>query len=371
MTDNPNSTLVLCLFAMDRKLKFLLKLVQSLSPKQSKYPRFVTIGFSHYCEKARWALDLTTFPYHEESHLPPFHLSKTLLELSHYSKTKASYYGYAKFQDLTTINNEKKLKEKTSVPKLILKNVADNKIQVISDGSIGILQYADYHSKNSSSEAFCSKIVDLYPLEKNVAEKISKLETYFNEELGLAATHWIFGNLLLTGSQFHSPESTAVTPEDNNAALDLFFKTCLSAPNVNLIEKILFRILGRKFILPLMIKNNKITSFSRDEAMLKIRKIFHTADVLLIENQKAGYKFLLPTSLPSAADITFAALCMPILFPSQASHLFLTLKSITALSDTSEGCRRISELAIELRSTSPSAQHALAMYRDYRHVPNS
>lgn len=35
--------------------------------------RLVTISFSHYCEKARWALDLAGEPYREEGHLPLFH----------------------------------------------------------------------------------------------------------------------------------------------------------------------------------------------------------------------------------------------------------------------------------------------------------
>ncbi len=32
--------------------------------------RLITIPFSHYCEKARWALDLSAIPYQEEGHLP-------------------------------------------------------------------------------------------------------------------------------------------------------------------------------------------------------------------------------------------------------------------------------------------------------------
>ncbi len=35
--------------------------------------RLVTIAFSHYCEKARWALDRTGYPYREEVHVPMFH----------------------------------------------------------------------------------------------------------------------------------------------------------------------------------------------------------------------------------------------------------------------------------------------------------
>ena len=34
--------------------------------------RLVTIPFSHYCEKARWALDLSGIAYREEPHLPLF-----------------------------------------------------------------------------------------------------------------------------------------------------------------------------------------------------------------------------------------------------------------------------------------------------------
>jgi glutathione S-transferase len=35
--------------------------------------RLITIGFSHYCEKARWALDRAKLDYVEESYAPLFH----------------------------------------------------------------------------------------------------------------------------------------------------------------------------------------------------------------------------------------------------------------------------------------------------------
>ena len=38
----------------------------------------VTIPFSHYCEKARWALDLAGFDYQEEGHAPLVHWLYTL-----------------------------------------------------------------------------------------------------------------------------------------------------------------------------------------------------------------------------------------------------------------------------------------------------
>jgi glutathione S-transferase len=36
-------------------------------------PTLVTIPFSHFCEKARWALDRTRVPYREEGHAPLLH----------------------------------------------------------------------------------------------------------------------------------------------------------------------------------------------------------------------------------------------------------------------------------------------------------
>jgi glutathione S-transferase len=45
---------------------------RSTEAGQSRAPRLVTIPFSHYCEKARWALDRASIAYVEDSHLPLF-----------------------------------------------------------------------------------------------------------------------------------------------------------------------------------------------------------------------------------------------------------------------------------------------------------
>lgn len=39
----------------------------------------ITIPQSHFCEKARWAMDRLKIPYREEAHLPLFHLPAVLL----------------------------------------------------------------------------------------------------------------------------------------------------------------------------------------------------------------------------------------------------------------------------------------------------
>lgn len=40
--------------------------------------RLITIGFSHFCEKARWALDRTAVEYREEDHVPLLHWRASL-----------------------------------------------------------------------------------------------------------------------------------------------------------------------------------------------------------------------------------------------------------------------------------------------------
>src|SRR2546421_5903719 len=39
----------------------------------SAAPRLITIPISHYCEKARWALDRAAIPYREERHVQGVH----------------------------------------------------------------------------------------------------------------------------------------------------------------------------------------------------------------------------------------------------------------------------------------------------------
>ncbi len=36
--------------------------------------KLITIGVSHYCEKARWALEAASIPYREDAHAPVFHI---------------------------------------------------------------------------------------------------------------------------------------------------------------------------------------------------------------------------------------------------------------------------------------------------------
>jgi glutathione S-transferase len=109
----------------------------------------ITISFSHYCEKARWALDRCGVQYVEESHLPVFHY-------------------------LATYRN----KAKRSVPVLV-----DGKT-VVRDSS-DIIAWADKHRPGS-----------LIPI--SGAEDALAIEDDLDNHFGPATRRWAYFHLLPT-----------------------------------------------------------------------------------------------------------------------------------------------------------------------------
>ncbi|HEY9839688.1 MAG TPA: glutathione S-transferase family protein [Candidatus Obscuribacterales bacterium] len=108
--------------------------------------RLLTIPFSHYCEKARWALDLSGLPYVEEKHAPMFHYA--------YHR----YYGAG-----------------PTVPALVTDQ------GVLSDSS-DILEFVYRHG------------VNLYP--RSHAAEVHSWEDRFDESLGPWSRVWAYANIL-------------------------------------------------------------------------------------------------------------------------------------------------------------------------------
>ena len=107
--------------------------------------RLITFRISHYCEKARWALDrLPNFPYVEECHLPPLHRLKT-----------------------TPLGGN-------SVPVLITENA------VFKD-SADILKHIDQKSPPGFK---------LYPESLALRHEVEQLEAQFNHQLGVLIRQW-------------------------------------------------------------------------------------------------------------------------------------------------------------------------------------
>jgi glutathione S-transferase len=110
--------------------------------------RLVTIPFSHYCEKARWALDRAGIAYEEDGHLPLFHYLATV-------RARAG----------------------RTVPVLVTGD------QVVAD-STDIVAFADDHRPGS-----------LLPPDPQRGEALA-LEDDFDRQLGPATRRWAYFHLM-------------------------------------------------------------------------------------------------------------------------------------------------------------------------------
>jgi glutathione S-transferase len=115
-------------------------------------PRLLTLPLSHYCEKARWALEAAGIAYTEEAHLP-------LLHRRHTRRVGG-----------------------TTVPVLVTPDA------VLKDSS-AIVQWADRHARASR----------LLPSNAGLRSEALEIEKYLDRELGPHARRWAYAGLL------HSP----------------------------------------------------------------------------------------------------------------------------------------------------------------------
>jgi glutathione S-transferase len=113
--------------------------------------RLITIPISHYCEKARWALEWSEIPFVEKKHLQGFHY----------------LYSY-------------KTAKSHTVPVL---KTADG---VFSD-STDIINWCDSKSAQKSK---------LRPTDAKLREEADQIENYFDEELGTAGRLWMYSYML-------------------------------------------------------------------------------------------------------------------------------------------------------------------------------
>jgi glutathione S-transferase len=114
--------------------------------------KLITIPFSHYCEKARWALDRAGVAYEEDGHLPIFHYRPV-----------------------------KKAGGKKTVPIL---RTPDRDAPPIAD-STEIVAWADAHKPGC-----------LLPADDKVRAEALAIEDHLDNDLGPAARRWGYSHLL-------------------------------------------------------------------------------------------------------------------------------------------------------------------------------
>lgn len=122
--------------------------------------QLITIGPSHFCEKARWGLDRAGISFKESKHAPMFHMLYT-----------------------------RGLGQGTNCPKLVL---GEGKNKVVLHESSDILKFADENIKSEEDR--------LYPL--NLEQSVQEWDTKFNEILGPHVRRFAYCYLLYDRHSF-------------------------------------------------------------------------------------------------------------------------------------------------------------------------
>jgi hypothetical protein len=222
------------------------------------------------------------------------------------------------------------------------------------------------------------------------------------KEFAPAVTMWLFGNMLLTGKSFHTDENR-YSSVCNTDSIRFFLEVCLQDTQVGYLERLIFRLLGKSSIVPLMVKSNNVTAQLREEALQKIEQILSFMDDIILKRRAANRSHIVddniddflfdtasssshpPTRLLSATDITFASFCMPLLLPPEGKTFFTTSEDMEAwlrkqgvdvdadadaddVSNNSKaaGLLRLVRTRQRLLDTHPSARLVLKLYKHHR-----
>lgn len=260
---------------------------KSSTSTTTTHVRLITIGASHYCEKARWALDLAEedpnceFYYTEDAHPPAF----------------------AAFMSVPATHGTS-----SSVPVAVISHTNE----YIGD-STQIMKRFRPQLYGSSSQ-FKSKS------KKN---EIEEFEEYLDEHLGPSIRVLVYHQLL--SPSYYDVACKLLTHNTSRVESMLFAKVLKNGGLARGMRK-------------LMNVNEKSAQRSLDEIRDVFRKVSDNLEnkKFLFENEKNGVGF-------TAADLTFAALSAPILMPPQ-------MKSIIRINDN-EIPPALKSIRDELRTT--------------------
>jgi glutathione S-transferase len=213
----------------------------------------ITIPLSHYCEKARWGLDRSEFPYREEPHAPLFHRLAT--RRNHGRTVPVLACGNQRFIDSTDI-----------------------------------LVHADATMGGNL----------LYPRDVALRREVDALEERFDTELGPHTRRWVYAHLMSQPALLRSVWSREAS----------WFEASL----LPLITPLVRRLVRRAY---------RITPEKAQHSLERVRAVFQEVD----ERLRDGRGFLVGDCF-TAADLTFAALAAPVLFPAECRAAHPVLESV-------------------------------------------
>ena len=204
----------------------------------------VTIPFSHYCEKARWALDRAGLLYEERAHLP----------IAHYLPARLAGGG-------------------KTVP------VLKTPDRTIGD-STDILHWIDARLPEPRR---------LFPEERELRAEVVRWEDRFDDKLGPAVRRWAYGHLL------PDAENTRRVMQQNVPAAE--------AIAVRAAFPVAREVIRRGL---------NINPEACARSLARARELFDEVSAAVSD----GREFLVGGRL-SAADVAFASLASPALFPDR------------------------------------------------------
>ena len=213
----------------------------------------ITIPLSHYCEKARWALDRIALPYREEPHAPLLHRLAT--KRNDGGSVPVLVHGSSRFIDSTDI-----------------------------------LVHADAISGGNL----------LYPRDPALRRAVDALEEQFDTQLGPHTRRWAYEQLLPHTKLLRSLWSREAP----------WFEARLVP---------VFTPLARRLVRAAY----NVTPESAQRSLGRVRDVFREVDRYLND----GRRFLTGDCF-TAADLTFAALAAPVLFPVECRAVLPALEAV-------------------------------------------
>jgi glutathione S-transferase len=246
-------------------------------------PRLIVIPISHYCEKARWALDRARVEYVTEKHMPLWHWTATV---SRGGRT---------------------------VPMLV------TEAGTLPD-SRGILDYADRRAPAA---------LKIYPDAASEKALVDELTAEYDRKLGPSTRRWVY---------FHVLADKTATLRMLGAGVPAFQRSVIGAT---------FPV-----VRAMMRRAMRVDATNTARSLEYVRKVFAETGARL------GKRRFLVGDRFSAADLTFAALAAPMIFPPEYG---------TAVPPREAMPPAMTPVVEELRATAAGA-FVLRMFREERHT---
>lgn len=296
----------------------LLENVNAISvPKHT----LISIPFSHYNEKARWALDYYRIPYTEHRVMPVLHM------------LSVRYYMTESTRGLRNSNSTF-----LSTPFLLVGGAGKTPPLGFHDSS-DIIQYAISRYSSTSTTGDATEKPDLYhSCGAEAVPRVMELERRYSDGdcVGKHMRRWVYFHLLLSSKGRRSMRSMA------------------RRNGVGIFQLLLWNAFF-PIIANMMYRNFRVNAETYKQSQEFLAAEFEYTSLLLTPESPylAGKEF-------SVADLTWAALVAPLLGVSKEDGYGASMPSFGE-SFSEEG----KVFLQQLRET-PAGKHALRMYREHR-----